>query len=110
MFVKTWHVEMFISEDGDDTTVRAVLHGDSAMHPEGIGRARRAPSDPSVPEVGDEIAAARALHALADALLTTAAKDIEAIEHHPVQLNMSGPAGVSTRTRTVLPHPTTTTE
>jgi hypothetical protein len=105
MFVKTWHVEMFISEDGDDTTVRAVLHGDSAMHPEGIGRARRAPSDPSVPEVGDEIAAARALHALADALLSTAAKDIEAYEHHPVQLDMSGPAGVSTRSRTLLPRP-----
>jgi hypothetical protein len=109
MFVKTWHVEMFIHEDGDDTTVRAVLHGDSAMHPEGIGTARRAPTDPSVPEVGDEIAAARALHALADTLLATAAQDIEAIEHHPVQLNMSGPAGVSTRTQTVLPRPASPT-
>jgi hypothetical protein len=110
MFVKTWHVEMFIHEDGDDTTVRAVLHGDSPVHPEGLGRARRAPEDPSVPELGDEIAAARALHALADALLTTAEQDIEAIEHHPVQLDMSGPAGVSTRTRTVLPSPTQSAE
>jgi hypothetical protein len=63
-----------------------------------------------VPEVGDEVAAARALNALADALLRTAAMDIEAIEHHPVQLNMSGPAGVSTRTRTELPRPATSTE
>jgi hypothetical protein len=111
MYTKTWHVEVFISEDGDDTAARAVLHGDSATtRPEGFGRSRRAPSDTSVPEVGDEIAAARALHALADRLLAIGARDIEAIEHQPVRLNMSGPAAVSTRSRTALPMPAAPTE
>ena len=94
MFVKTWHVELFLHEDGDDTTARAVLHSDAPQHPEGHGRARRAPLDPDVPEVGEEVAVARALHDLAEKLLGTSEKDIEAIEHHPVHLDMSGPASV----------------
>lgn len=110
MFAKTWHVELFVHEEGDDTTVHAVLHGDTATHPEGLGRARRAPSDPSLPHVGDEIAAARALRALADALLSTAAEDIEAVEHHPVHLDLTGPAGVSTARRTTVPRPSTARE
>jgi Domain of unknown function (DUF1876) len=39
-----------------------------------------------VPEVGDEVAAARALHRLADRLLGVAADDLAGIEGHPVQL------------------------
>jgi hypothetical protein len=96
MHIKTWHVELFLYEDGDDTSARAVLHSDALEHPEGYGRARRAPTDPAVPEIGDELAAARALHALADALLVTTTEDIEAIEHRPVRLAFQGPAQVQT--------------
>ena len=40
------------------------------------------------------MAVARALHALADALLGTAERDIEAIEHEPVHLDFAGPVQV----------------
>lgn len=91
MFVKTWHVELFLHEDGEETTARAVLHSEAPQHAEGLGRARRAPLDPDVPEVGDEVAVARALHDLAEKLLDTAEEDIEAFEHRPVHLEMTGP-------------------
>lgn len=94
MNIKTWHVELFIYEDGDDTAARAVLHADSRKHPEGRGVARRAPKDNDIPEIGDEVAAARALHALADALLETASDDIEAVVHEPVHLGFTGPVSV----------------
>lgn len=97
MHIKTWHVEMFIYEDEDDTSARAVLHADSPGHPEGFGHARRSPTDVTVPGIGDEVAAARALHALADAVLDAAAHDIEAIEHRAVHLTFEG----ATRTRAV---------
>jgi hypothetical protein len=90
MHVKTWHVELFIYEDDDSTSVRAVLHADSPEHREANGRAIKAPKDQSVPEIGDEVAAARALHNLADILLKTAAEDISEIEHRTVQLDFYG--------------------
>jgi len=46
--------------------------------------ARCSPSDQNVPEIGDELATARALSELAHKLLDTAAKDIEAVTHAPV--------------------------
>jgi hypothetical protein len=95
MHIKTWHVELFLYENGNDTSARAVLHGDSLQHPEGRGLSRRAPTDAEVPEIGDEVAAARALHALADALLATATNDIEAIRHEPAHLGFAGPVGVA---------------
>ena len=50
------------------------------------GETRRNPSDVDVPEIGDEVAAARALCRLADRLLGVASDDIEAIEGHEVHL------------------------
>lgn len=94
MQIKTWHVEVFIDEDDDRTAARAVLHAGSPQHVEGRGVARRSPQDLSVPEIGDEVAVARALHALADALLGTAERDIEAIEHEPVHLGFTGPVQI----------------
>ncbi len=44
----------------------------------GTGRSRRNPSDPSVPQVGEELAAARALHDLANHLTDDARVMIEA--------------------------------
>jgi hypothetical protein len=101
--IKTWHVEMFIYEDDDNTSVRAVLHTDSTVHREGHGRAVRAPHDTAVPEIGDEVAAARALHNLADVLLNTAAEDISEIEHRSVHLDFAGPTGVCLRVPGTVP-------
>ena len=94
MHIKTWHVELFVDEEGDRTVARAVLHTEAPVHLEGHGETVRNPGDRDVPEIGDEVAAARALHDLADALLATAAGDISAIEKKPpVRLGFDAPAG-----------------
>ncbi|HEY8788717.1 MAG TPA: dsRBD fold-containing protein [Actinopolymorphaceae bacterium] len=98
MHIKTWHVELFIYEDGDDTSARAVLHGDSPEHTEGRGLSRRKPMDTDVPEIGDEVAAARALYALAVALLATASDDIEDTWNGPAHLGFTDPVGVQPHT------------
>ncbi len=47
---------------------------------------RRSTHDPAVPEIGDEVAVARALRHLADRLLDTAEEDIEAMTGEPAQV------------------------
>jgi hypothetical protein len=86
MHIKTWHVELFIYEEDDATTARAVLHTEAPTHLEGHGAARRKPGDPAVDEIGDEVAAARALHELATTLLSTAAADIADVSDIAVHL------------------------
>jgi hypothetical protein len=62
----------------DGTQTRAVVSLDLAgAHFEGVGLARRSPADPSVPEVGEELAAARAFADLSHKLLETATERIE---------------------------------
>lgn len=53
----------------------------------GFGRAKRNPSDPNVPMVGEELALARALSELSHHLLDAAADGIERFEGHAVDLN-----------------------
>ena len=72
-----------MDEGGDRTVARAVLHTEAPLHVEGRGETVRNPADRDVPEIGDEVAAARALHDLADALLARAAGDISAVEEAP---------------------------
>jgi len=72
-----WTVDIFIEESDDLTRARARLQTrDTQMT--ATGSARRSPRDPAVPEIGDELATARALMALAEQLLHSAASDIEA--------------------------------
>lgn len=83
---KRWHVQVFIDEHNDDST-RAEIRldtGDTRLI--AVGTARRNPGDQSVPEIGDELAVARALLELAHQLLDATAKDIEGFTHHPVHL------------------------
>ncbi len=79
MHTKTWTVEVFLTEEDGMTHARAVLRTGAAPEIEATGRARRNPADPSVPEIGDEIAAARALSMLVHSLLAAAEGDIEAV-------------------------------
>ena len=44
------------------------------------------PTDRDVPEIGEELATARALHALADRLLGAAVGDIAAVTHESVTI------------------------
>jgi hypothetical protein len=95
MQVKTWHVEVFIDEIDGRTDARAVLHTGVPEHKEGRGVALLSPHDADVPEIGDEVATARALHSLADALLGTAADDISGFQDEPVHLDFGPPLGAN---------------
>jgi len=78
-----WHVNIAFSEDGDRTRADAILElASEKFH--GFGQAKRAPSDPKVPVIGQDLAAARALSDLAHQLLHKAAERIESFEGHPV--------------------------
>lgn len=88
LHVKTWRVEIHVFERGSTTSARAVLRAEAPTQLESTGEARRNPTDFDVPEIGDEVAVARALEHLAESLLKTAADDIAEIEDHPVKLHM----------------------
>ncbi|TKT09042.1 DUF1876 domain-containing protein [Streptomyces galbus] len=70
---KQWTVRVHITEDGDETRARAVLSGRDTSSVAGTGVAHRNPDDPPAPEVGDELAACRALEDLAARLRDLAA-------------------------------------
>ena len=70
---------MSIVEAGDDTDAQVVLVSDSPVELSATGHSHRGKRDDAVPQIGDEVAVARALRHLADQLLTTAATDIEAL-------------------------------
>jgi hypothetical protein len=85
--VKNWRVELYLFEQDAATTAHAVLHTGAATELDSRGEAHRKPSDADVPEIGDEVAAARALRRLADRLLGAASADIEAVEGNEVHLH-----------------------
>jgi Rv2632c-like len=86
---KRWHVEIFLDEHEDERRTRAEarLHTDDNTHLTGVGTARRNPDDVEIPEIGDEVAAARALFALGHELLLAAASDIQATTHEKTNLH-----------------------
>ncbi|MDI2125589.1 DUF1876 domain-containing protein [Yinghuangia seranimata] len=92
--IKHWTVDVYLTEktgaddveDGERvrTHAEAHLHTSDSTNPDpdtalrGWGTARKNPADRDVPQIGDELAAARALSDLAHRLLTVASDDIEA--------------------------------
>jgi hypothetical protein len=82
---KSWRVDIAFTEDEDRTRADAILELDEQRF-HGFGQAKRAPKDPSVPVVGEDLAAARALSDLSHQLLHAAAERIEAFEGRPVDL------------------------
>ena len=84
--VKTWTVQVDIDEHEDRT--RAVARLQTGRDPlAGTGFARLNPADRNVPQIGDELAVARALSELSHLLLDFAARDIEqtsGVPAHPV--------------------------
>lgn len=76
MSVLVLQVQIALTDEGDRTRAEAVLDlAGTQFH--GLGHARRAPGDPDVPIVGEELAASRALSDLAHKLLDAAATRIE---------------------------------
>lgn len=84
--VKTWRVDVYVYEDAEDTAAHAVLHTGAATPLDSRAEAHRSTHDEDVPEIGDEVAVARALRRLADRLLGVASADIAALEGHPVHV------------------------
>jgi hypothetical protein len=81
--LKRWTVEILIDEHDDErrTHAQARLQRSDRTDVRGEGVARRNPGDREVPEIGDELAVARALSDLAHRLLDAAADDIEQMTH-----------------------------
>jgi hypothetical protein len=87
--VREWQVRVSIFESGDDTSANVVLLSEAPTHLTARGQSHRGPRDTSVPEIGDEVAVARALRHLADQLLDTATQDVEAVTGEHTHLRPS---------------------
>lgn len=76
--VKRWTVDIYIDEheEARRTYAEARLHTSDATQLRGVGTAQRNPRDAEVPEIGDELAASRALADLAEKLLGAATEDV----------------------------------
>jgi hypothetical protein len=85
--LRRWTVEIYVGEDDGRTYAEAALNDDIGNQVLGTGRAALNPADPDVPEIGDEIAVARALTDLGHRLLNTAAADLQAVTHERVVLD-----------------------
>ena len=83
---QNWRVNVSFTEDADRTRADAILEFASQKF-HGFGQAKRAPGDPTVPVIGEELAAARALSDLSHQLLEAAADRIGSFEGHPVNLH-----------------------
>ncbi len=83
---RVWTAEVAFSEDEERTRADARMRA-AQRDWHGWGRARRNPTDPDVPLVGEELAAARALVDLAHQLLDAAAQRVEVYERRPVHLH-----------------------
>lgn len=77
---RSWRVDIDLFEAGDDTTAHAVLVAEAPRGLDAQGKAHRNPADVDVPEIGDEVAVARALRRLSDRLFEAASAEITAVE------------------------------
>ena len=71
-----WSITVEIDEEDDTTLAHVSLRTPAGQEVTGVGRAQRNPHDPSVPEIGDELAVSRALRNLAERLLHATERDI----------------------------------
>jgi len=85
--VDSWPVEISLREEDRETQAEARLIKEG-IGLVGHGLARRNPDDREVTQIGEEIAAARALSDLAHLLLGFAAEQIEDITHERAHLHL----------------------
>jgi hypothetical protein len=89
MTTREWNVNIMIDEEEDERTTHAEARlriADGSEQLFGRGTAYRNPRDVEVPQIGDELAAARALSELSHRLVLAAAEEIEQITHRPSHL------------------------
>jgi Domain of unknown function (DUF1876) len=84
--IDRWSVDIYLDETDGETHAEARLATRTTEGLRGRGSARCNPADWDVPEIGAELATARALSDLAHRLLDTAAADIEAVTHEHARL------------------------
>jgi hypothetical protein len=72
-----WKVRLHLFEDDEGTTKAHLTLDTGTTELTGHGAAHCHPADANVPEIGDELAAGRAMNDLARQLLKTADRDIE---------------------------------
>lgn len=89
MHTRTWQMHIDLFEQDTSTRAEAVLRTDAGTELRSVGIARRRPGDRDVPEIGDELAASRALSALVHDLLDATIADLQ--ENDP----RSGPSTLS---------------
>ena len=82
----TWSLDVVFDETDDETRAKAALDVEGTTVT-GWGRARRNPTDPRVPRIGEELAAARALADLSHHLLEIATVEIEQFTTREVHLH-----------------------
>lgn len=85
MQARRWDVAIFVRGEGDDRHAESLLHTPDGTDLSGCGHALRQPHYPPVPDVGEQLAVARSLTALAQRLFQAAFDEIHGIT----------PAGVS---------------
>ena len=71
-----WKIRLHLFEDEGTTKARVVLNTGTTEFT-GHGAAHQNPADTDVPEIGDELAAGRAMHDLGRQLVDVAERDIE---------------------------------
>ncbi|MGC4112071.1 MAG: DUF1876 domain-containing protein [Nocardioides sp.] len=77
MQTKTWNVDVYLFEDEGATHAEAVLRTHAGPELRHVGTAFKSPGDRDVPEIGDELAACRALSGLAHDLLDATILDVQ---------------------------------
>ncbi|GGO50298.1 hypothetical protein GCM10012287_29690 [Streptomyces daqingensis] len=80
---REWNVRIFIFEEEGTTTARAVLDtGESTITGRGVARCN--PEDVDIPEIGDELAASRAMAELGRQLMRVADRDLQGVGAGPL--------------------------
>ena len=83
---RTLPIQVHLVERESETTADVTLSLESGVQVQGHGAAHRHPRDGDVPEIGDELATARALSELAHRLVEVASETISRREHRNVHL------------------------
>lgn len=86
---KQWQITVSLVEYDDGVTKAHVVGYGGPRPLQTHGEAHRLPEDADVPDIGEEVAAGRALTALGRDLLGNASADIEEIEGHPASVGTS---------------------
>jgi hypothetical protein len=83
---RTLPIQVHLVERESETTADVTLRMESGEQVQGHGVAHRHPRDGDVPEIGDELATARALSELSHRLVEVASETISRREHRSVHL------------------------